>query len=350
MKNILVTGGAGFIGSHTCITLLEKGYKLIVIDSNINSSPDSLFKIRLIVEKKLIISNQLIFKKGNIGNFNFLREVFLSAKKENNQIDAVIHFAGLKSIEESIKKPLLYWENNVYGTIILLKVMREFNCKNIVFSSSASIYGKSNLMPINETNLVNPINTYGQTKVAIENILKDIYIADGKSWKIANLRYFNPIGAHPSGILGENPTYNANNLFPEICKVAASENRILKIFGKDWPTPDGTTIRDYIHVMDLAEAHENALSFILNNEPQILNLNIGTGLGISILDLVRKFIKINNCLVPFKFYPRRIGDVPILIADNHKAISILKWKPTRDLDAMCKDGWKWQRQKMKNIC
>ena len=269
--------------------------------------------------------------------------LFLKAKEKGKPIEGVIHLAGLKSVEESIRKPLLYWDNNVIGTMNLLKIMQKFDCKTIVFSSSATIYGVVSSDPIDEKCNINPNNPYGHTKAAIEFMLKGIFESSKDKWRIANLRYFNPIGAHDSGLIGENPSDVPNNLFPIICNVAQGKFSELKIFGNDWPTLDGTCVRDYIHVMDLAEAHTRALDFLISNKAQLIDLNIGTGIGTSVLELLEKFSKVNNCSVPFSYSGRRQGDAPVVIANNNKAISVLNWKPKRNLEEMCKNGWEWKK-------
>ncbi len=344
MKSILVTGGTGFIGSHTCLCLLERGYFINIIDSNINSSPVVLKKIKEIISTKKInnFENKLEFFKGDIRDINFLRKVFSVSHQNNRPIEAVIHFAGLKSVEESIKYPLSYWDVNVFGSICLFSVMEENNCKTIVFSSSATVYGNPDSNPIKESFFIKPQNPYGQTKGTVETILENIFNSAKGEWKVANLRYFNPIGAHYSGAIGEDPKNIPNNLFPFICRVALGKYKKLKIFGKDWPTSDGTGVRDYIHVMDLAEAHISSLEFLSNNESKFLNLNIGTGKGTSVLELVNAFKKINKVDIPCEFVKRRLGDVSEVVADNSLALKILDWKPTRNLEDMCKDGWNWQ--------
>ena len=339
MKTILVTGGTGFIGSHTNITLLENGYYVIVIDSNINSSKKSIKRISQITKKK---NQEILFRKGDIRSERFLNKVFLDAKLSGRPITAVIHFAGLKSIEDSIKYPLLYWDVNIKGSINLFKVMDKFNCHTIVFSSSASIYGFNNGKKLLESSEIKPQNPYAYSKASIEYILDEIYKSSGKEWKIAKLRYFNPIGAHPSGLVGEEPLQKVNNLFPYLCGVASGKYKELKIFGNDWPTNDGTCVRDYIHVMDLAESHLCALEFLLKKKTQNVSINIGTGKGTSVLGLLEAFNKINNFNLPYKFVTRRFGDVPVLVADNKLAISTLNWMPKRTLEDMCKDGWNWQ--------
>lgn len=342
MSTILVTGGAGFVGSHTCISLLEKGFKVIVLDSNINSSPIALDRVEDILKIKQKSYEKIVFEKGDIRDEIFLRNIFVRAIKRYSDIEAVIHFAGLKSVRESVLKPLAYWDSNLIGTLTLLKVMNDFDCKTLVFSSSASIYGNKVINPIVETSSIRPNNPYGETKAAIEIILNDLFMSSSYSeWRIANLRYFNPIGSHETGLIGENPNNIPNNLFPFICGVAAGKYEKLNIYGNDWPTNDGTGVRDYIHVMDLADSHLSALNFLFNNKPQIINLNIGTGIGTSVLELVEIFEKVNKRIIHFDFYKKRLGDVAELIADNKLAISKLDWKPRRDIEDMCRDGWKW---------
>ena len=343
MKHILITGGAGYIGSHTCIPLLEKGFKLTIIDSNVNSSPLSILRIKEIFRKDEF-NNKIYFKKGDIRDKSFLDRIFFNAIKDKNPFEAVIHFAGLKAVSESLSKPILYWENNVYGSICLFEVMRKYNCKNIVFSSSASIYENKSLSPILETSQIKPLTPYGQTKAAIENILESIFKSSGGSWRIANLRYFNPLGAHESGLIGDNPLGIPNNLFPVLCRVADGTYKEMKIFGKDWPTNDGTPIRDYIHIMDLAEAHCATLNFLFNKKPQIINLNVGTGKGTSVLELINIFMKVNNCKISYKYSERRLGDLPFVVADNRKITSLLEWIPKRNVEQMCKDAWNWQKE------
>ena len=339
--SILVTGGAGFIGSHTCLSLLEKGYNIVVIDSFINSNKLSLERVKDLVSEKNSI--QLNILKGDIRDQNLLNDIFLNYKSKKKPITSVIHFAGLKSVKESVINPIKYWDINVNGALTLFSKMKEYECHNIVFSSSATIYGKSNQIRISEKTQINPTNPYGQTKAAIEKILYDLFSSKKEPWKIANLRYFNPIGAHESGLIGESPLGIPNNIFPFLTKVAQGNLEKLNIFGNDWPTKDGTGVRDYIHVMDLAEGHIAALEFLLsNNKSQIINLNLGTGLGTSVLELVRTFEKVNNVNINYKFVPRREGDVANVVADNRLAKSILNWQPRRSLEEMCLDGWNWQ--------
>ena len=340
---ILVTGGAGFIGSHTCLTLLEKGHQVLVIDSYVNSYSKSLKRVIDIL--KLNNRNKIIdieILSGDVRNEKLLDELFSLHQSSGKPIQAVIHFAGLKSIKNSVKSPLKYWDANVNSSINLLRAMDRYKCRTIVFSSSATLYGFSTNKPIKENSLISPINPYGRTKEAIEKLLNDVYSSCPDKWKIANLRYFNPIGAHPSGMIGESPLGVPSNIFPYITQVAAGIINKLTIFGNDWPTLDGTGIRDYIHVMDLAEGHIRALDYLVNNKNQIINLNVGTGIGTSVLELVSTFEDVNKIKIPIEFAGRRSGDCSSVIADNSLATSILDWSPKKGLSDMCKDGWKWQ--------
>ena len=342
-KSILVTGGSGFIGSHTCLQLLESDHTIFLVDSNINSSELSINRIINIGKKNSFdFEKKLFFFKGDIRDEIFLDNVFLKAKQMKKKIEAVIHFAGLKSVRESVINPILYWDVNVNGSLKLFSLMKKYDCKTIVFSSSATVYGCRE-MNLKEDLDLRPANPYGETKVAIEKILKNIFISEKKSWRIANLRYFNPIGAHPSGLIGENPNNEPENIFPYICQVALGKKDKIKIFGNDWPTRDGTCIRDYIHVMDLSNAHVCALDFLFNNPPQSLDLNIGTGTGTSVLELINTFMKVNQCTLNYEFTERRDGDIPRIIADTTKANSILNWKAEKNIYDMCFDGFKWQK-------
>ena len=340
---VLVTGGAGFIGSHTCLALLEKGYEVIVIDSYVNSDKKSLQRVIDILKTNNRIENfDIDIAKVDIRDEKLLDKLFSKYKNLGKPIQSVIHFAGRKSVKESVINPLLYWDVNVNGSINLFRVMDKYNCRKIVFSSSATIYGISNNKPLNENAEIKPINPYGRTKVAIENILNDIYNSQPDKWKIANLRYFNPIGAHDSGMIGEDPIGIPNNIFPYINQVASGILDEFTIFGNDWPTLDGTCIRDYIHVMDLAEGHISTLKYLEESNKNIININLGTGLGTSVLELIDIFEKANNIKIPKNFASRRIGDSCSLIADNSFALTCLEWSPKRDLEQMCLDGWKWQ--------
>ena len=342
MKNVLVTGGAGYIGSHTSLALIEKGYNVYIIDSNFNSSKKSVEIIKTISRKNNSINGKLYFIKGDIRNISKLDETFKLAQDNGNQIESVIHFAGLKSVADSLLKPLFYWENNVQGTLNLLKVMKKNNCNTFIFSSSATIYGSVDNLKIKEDFEIKPIHPYGRTKAAIESLLKDLFKSNSSLWRIANLRYFNPIGAHESGLLGEDSLVSKSNIFPKISEVAFNRGKELLIFGNDWPTKDGTAIRDYIHVNDLAMGHIKTLEKLQSEGCQIVDLNLGCGRGISVLELVTKFQEINNVEVPYKFVKKRIGDVSSLIADNTKAKEYLKWSPLKSLEDMCCDEWRWR--------
>lgn len=343
MSRVLVTGGAGFIGSHTCIALLEKGYDVKVIDSLVNSSYKSLKRVeKILLSNNINVQDKLSFLNCDLRNLNDIEKVFKESKNEGKPISSVIHFAGLKAVNESLKTPLDYWDANVKGTINLLKIMDKNYCKKIVFSSSATIYGVKEDSYIDESSEISPSNPYGSTKVVVEKILSDLFNSDPKGWYILNLRYFNPIGAHPSGLIGESPHGIPSNIFPTITQVASGKLNELSIYGKDWPTFDGTCIRDYIHVMDLAEGHIAALQYLEKNETQIKNLNLGTGKGTSIIQLLDTFQRVNNIKIPHKFCDRRKGDIAHVVADNSLAKKYLNWIPKRNLEDMCKDGWKWQ--------
>ena len=343
MSRVLVTGGGGFIGSHTCVSLLERNFEIVVIDSFINSHQKSLNRIYEIFKSnnKDVLPLKVI--KCDIRQKEGLDSLFKQSKKEENPITAVFHFAGLKSVSESILNPLDYWDVNVGGTINLLKIMDKYNCRNIIFSSSASIYCLTKNGLIDESSRKNPNNPYGKTKLTVENILNNLYSKSPGKWRIACLRYFNPIGAHPSGLIGEEPKGIPSNIFPFITKVASKKLKELTIFGADWQTHDGTGIRDYIHIMDLAEGHIAALEYLLKNKAQIISFNLGTGKGTSVLELVKTFEKVNNISIPYKISNRREGDLPYVVANNSYAIKYLDWIPKRSLKEMCKDGWKWQK-------
>ncbi len=341
-KSILVTGGAGFIGSHACLSLIKKGYNLYIIDSFINSSELSIVNISRILKIENFDADGLInLVGGDITNKSVLRDVFLKSINDKKPIKAVLHFAGLKSVAESVANPSLYWKTNLISSLNLIEIMLEFDCLTIVFSSSATVYGLNNKSPINENGRLNPNNPYGNTKLAIENLLSDFYNIE-KKLKIANLRYFNPVGAHPSGLIGEDPKGIPNNIFPIIAKVAIRKLDKLNVFGNDWPTIDGTGVRDYIHVMDLAEGHINMLEFLINNEPQIVNLNLGTGIGTSVLQLINTYEEVNCIKIPFQFADRRNGDIAELVADNSYAKELINWTPKRGLKEMCRDSFNWQ--------
>jgi UDP-glucose 4-epimerase len=332
--SILITGGTGYIASHTLIELDKAGFSFIVYDNLSNSSLESLKRVSNIINK------EIEFVEGDIRDKEKLREVF-----KKHDIDSVIHFAGLKAVGESVEKPLKYYDNNVCGTLRLLEVMKEFNCKKIVFSSSATVYGDPATTPITEDFPVgSTTNPYGTSKYMIERILEDVYISDN-SFKIAILRYFNPVGAHESGIIGEDPNGIPNNLMPFITQVAVGKREYLNVFGGDYDTHDGTGVRDYIHVMDLANAHVKAIEY-LNKSDKIkpLIVNVGTGKGYSVLDVVKAFEKASGRKIPYKIVDRRSGDVAKVYADPSYAKKVLGWEATRDINKMCEDSWKWQSQ------
>ena len=326
-----MTGGSGYIGSHTCIELIEAGHKVVVVDNLCNSSFESLERV------KSITGEDIPYYKIDIRNKVELTRVF-----DQHSVDGVMHFAGLKAVGESVEMPIEYYDNNVVGCITLVEVMREFNCKTIVFSSSATVYGNPHTTPIQEDFPILATNPYGQSKLIIERFLQDVFIADD-SWRIAILRYFNPVGAHKSGLIGEDPRGLPNNLMPYISKVAAGKLEKLSVFGGDYNTPDGTGVRDYIHVMDLAKAHVKALS-VLVGEPQVFTTNLGTGVGYSVLDMVRAFEKASGKKVPCQIVPRRPGDIASCYADVGYAVEKLDWKSEFELDDMCQDTWRWQSQ------
>lgn len=331
--NILITGGTGYIGSHTCVEIINSGYNVIVVDNFCNSSPEVLNRIYKITGKHVKIYS------GDIRNQTFLEKIFLE-----NQINSVIHFAGLKSVSESFEKPLIYYDNNVNGSLNLFNIMKKFNVKNLIFSSSATVYGNSSSAPYNENMPTGQVcNPYGRTKYFVEEILKDIFKADN-SWNIIILRYFNPIGAHESSFLGEKPTGIPNNIMPYISLVAANKLPFLTIFGDNYNTPDGTCIRDYIHVVDLANGHLKALEKLNYLKKGELNIyNLGTGKGYSVLELIKNFEYVSNKKIHYKIGNRRYGDLPIVYADTKKAEKDLGFKAKFDIKKMCLDSWNWQK-------
>lgn len=343
MTSILVTGGSGFIGSHTCYSLLKEGHEIFVIDSFINSSEKSLERVILLLkERKKDFRRNLHLIKGDIKNPRDIEKIFQKALEIGKAIKAVIHFAGLKSVSDSVSNPISYWENNVTGTINLLKIMSKYDCNNLVFSSSATVYKAKSENLLKENDICEPINPYGYSKLTVERILNDLHISNPSKWRIVSLRYFNPVGAHKSGLIGEDPLGKANNIYPQITKVAIGQLNEIKIYGSDWPTYDGTGIRDYIHVMDIAEGHLAALNYLLKEKPQNLIINLGTGKGISVLELIKIFQDTNDVKIPFIFVGRRPGDYPFVVADNSLAKSILNWEPKRDITDICRTGWIWQ--------
>lgn len=327
---VLVTGAAGYIGSHTCISLHEAGFDFVVFDNLCNSSKQSLKR----VEK--IIGKEIDFVEGDIRDKDALDEVF-----KKYEIDSVIHFAGLKAVGESVANPLEYYDNNINGTLVLLEVMKKHNCKKIVFSSSATVYGDPHTTPIKENFPVGATtNPYGRTKYFIEEILRDVYISDNE-FKIVLLRYFNPVGAHESGAIGEDPNGIPNNLMPFVSQVAVGKREFLSVFGGDYDTHDGTGVRDYIHVVDLAAGHVKALEKI-DGINEVLTVNLGTGNGYSVLDMVKAFEKASGKKVAYKIVDRRAGDIAKCFADPSYAKEVLDWEAKKGIDEMCLDTWNWQ--------
>lgn len=326
---ILVTGGAGYIGSHTCVELLQAGYEVAVVDNLSNSKEEALRRVEEIAGRPL--SFHLV---------DLLDEPALDAVFSAAPVGAVIHFAGLKAVGESVSQPLRYYHNNLTGTLLLCQVMARHGVKNIVFSSSATVYGDPHAVPITEDFPLSATNPYGQTKLMIEQILRDLHQAD-PAWNIAILRYFNPIGAHPSGRIGEDPHDIPNNLLPYVAQVAVGRLPELPIYGNDYPTPDGTGVRDYIHVVDLAIGHLHALDKLSEN-PGVVVYNLGTGRGYSVLEVVRAFEKASGRTIPYRIVGRRPGDIAAAHADPGKANAELNWHAERNLDMMCTDAWRWQ--------
>ena len=329
--NVLVTGGAGYIGSHTCIELLESGYGVVVIDNLCNSNSKSLDRVRELTGK------DVAFYEGDVRDEALLRKIFAE-----NEIGCVIHFAGLKAVGESVAKPWEYYDNNLNSTLVLTKVMREAGMKNIIFSSSATVYTADNEMPLRETSRTGGCtNPYGWTKYMTEQILSGLSHAD-PAWSIVLLRYFNPIGAHASGMIGEDPRGIPNNLMPYITQVAIGRRDHLSIFGSDYDTPDGTGVRDYIHVVDLAKGHVAAVNYADKNLGCEV-FNLGTGIGYSVLDMVKAFNEANGLELPYKIVDRRPGDIATCYADPTKSAEVLGWKAEYNLQDMCRDSWNWQK-------
>ena len=329
MKRILVTGGAGYIGSHTVVELIAAGYEAIIVDNFSNSSVEVLDRL------KTITGVDVPFYKGSISDKEFMNRVF-----GENQIDAVIHFAAYKAVGESVQEPLKYYKNNVCGTISLLDVMKLHKVEHIIFSSSATVYGMNNISPLTEDLSTSAINPYGYTKLMMEQILTDVALANS-DWSVTNLRYFNPIGAHESGLIGEAPNGIPNNLMPYITQVAVGKLQELSVFGNDYDTYDGTGVRDYIHVVDLAKGHVLALKHNLENKG-VAVFNLGTGIGYSVLDMVKAFENVNGVKIPYTIKDRRPGDVATCFADASKANDILGWKAEKTLQDMMRDSWRWQ--------
>lgn len=326
---VLVTGGAGFIGSHTVVELQNAGFDVVVVDNLCNANEEALRRVKEITGK------DLAFYPYDVRDRARMEEVFSAHK-----IDWVIHFAGLKAVGESVKKPILYYDNNLISTLVLLETMEKFGVKNFVFSSSATVYGEPERLPLDEECRLSTTNPYGTTKLMQERILKDLYVADN-TWNIALLRYFNPVGAHPSGRIGEDPKGIPNNLMPYVAQVASGKLQKIGVFGNDYPTPDGTGVRDYIHVVDLARGHVAAIQKL--NTPGVHIYNLGTGKGYSVLDMIHAFEKACGKKLPYEIKPRRAGDVPACYASSKKAEKDLGWKAEYDLEDMCRDQWNWQK-------
>lgn len=329
--NVLLTGGTGYIGSHATVALIEAGFNVVLLDNLSNSQRDVVDRLKKITLKKIR------FIEADVRD----KHLVSSALKEY-KIDAVIHFAGLKAVSESVSDPLKYYDNNVVGTIKLLEAMREVGIKKLVFSSSATVYGEPQYLPYDEGHPTSAINPYGSTKLHIEGLLKDLTDSD-KAWSVGILRYFNPIGAHDSGLIGEDPQGIPNNLMPYILDVAAGIYPYVRVFGDDYPTHDGTGVRDYIHVMDLAGGHLSALQFLIKNHGWHA-FNLGSGNGVSVLDIIRTFNRINNLHVEYQILPRRTGDLPEYFASADKAANMLGWKASRTLEDMCKSAWNWRKE------
>ena len=326
---VLVTGGAGYIGSHTVVELLNAGCEVVVVDNLSNANEESLRRVKEITGK------DLAFYPYDVRDRAKLTEVFSA-----HSFDWVIHFAGLKAVGESVQKPVLYYDNNLISTLVLLETMEQFGVRNLVFSSSATVYGEPERLPLDEDCRLSTTNPYGTTKLMQEQMLKDLYRADSR-WNIALLRYFNPVGAHPSGRIGEDPKGIPNNLMPYVAQVASGKLQKIGVFGNDYPTPDGTGVRDYIHVVDLARGHVAAIQKL--NEPGVHIYNLGTGKGYSVLDMVHAFEKACGKKLPYEIKPRRAGDVPACYATSAKAERELGWKAQYDLEDMCRDQWNWQK-------
>ena len=339
MAELLITGGAGFIGSHSCLVLLEAGHNLVVLDNFDNSSPESLKRVLQLAGPSAAGRLQVV--EGDIRSAADLERAF-EAAPAGQPITAVVHFAGLKAVGESVREPLRYWDVNLCGSRQLVESMQAHGCRSLVFSSSATLYGMPELVPIPESAPIQPINPYGHSKAAVEQLLADLAASEA-GWRIARLRYFNPVGAHPSGRIGEDPRGIPNNLFPFVSQVAVGRRPELQVFGGDWPTPDGSGIRDYIHVMDLAEGHRAALDVLLAEPPQLLSLNLGSGQGHSVLEVVRAFELACGRSVPYTVVERRDGDAASTVADPRLATTRLGWRTRRSLEEMCRDGWAWQQ-------
>ena len=333
---VLVTGGAGFIGSHTVVQLLEGGYQVVIVDDLSNSSAVAVDRVKTIVGDEA--AKNLTFYEANVLDRDAMNKIF-----DTHQIDRVIHFAGFKAVGESVSKPVEYYHNNIENTLVLIDVMRNHGCKSIIFSSSSTVYGDPDNPPVTEEDPKKPAtNPYGWTKWMIEQILMDVHTADPE-WDVVLLRYFNPIGAHESGLIGEDPKGIPNNLVPYVAQVAIGKMKAVRVFGNDYPTPDGTGVRDYIHVVDLARGHVAAADYAMKHTGTEI-INLGTGHGYSVLDIVKAFEKVNGVKVPYKIEARRPGDIAECWADPAKAKELLGWTAQKNLEDMCRDAWRWQTQ------
>jgi UDP-glucose 4-epimerase len=324
-----VLGGAGYIGSHTCVELIQAGYDVVIFDNFCNSSAESVARVESITGKKITLI------EADVRDKKALQKAFTQ-----HDFDAVMHFAGLKAVGESVSNPLKYYDNNFNATVNLCEVMQEFDCKNLIFSSSATVYGDPEEVPIKEDAPLSATNPYGRSKLMIEDLIRDLVVADD-AWNAVILRYFNPVGAHDSGMIGEDPTGIPNNLMPYISQVAGGELECLSVFGSDYNTVDGTGVRDYIHVVDLAKGHVKALSYLLSNKG-VININLGTGVGYSVLEMIKAFQHASGKNIAYKLVGRRAGDVAMCYADPALAKDKLDWEAELELDRMCKDSWRWQ--------
>jgi UDP-glucose 4-epimerase len=357
LANLLITGGGGFIGSHCTLCLLAEGHDVLVLDSFVNSDLEALRRVALLAGFSPMKSTGfgIWTAQGNGGCLTVIQgDVRRPADVERamtlRPVHAVLHFAGLKALAESIREPLLYWDVNVHGSRCLLEAMRAHGCRTLIFSSSATLYGYPATLPVRESAPVQPLHPYGHTKAAVEQLLADLAASEA-GWRIARLRYFNPVGAHPSGRIGEDPRGVPTNLFPLIGQVAMGQREALSIFGTDWPTADGTGVRDFIHVMDLAEGHHSALSHLLASESDLLlTLNLGTGQGVSVLEMVRTYAEVSGRPIPQRVLPRREGDTASSVADASLALELLGWSTRRTLEDICRDGWRWHSSHPQGYC
>lgn len=337
MAIYLITGGTGYIGSHIAVKLLKSGHQCILYDNLSNSSSDVVNRIEILAGRRPL------FRKGDIRDKFSLVSLFREFSNSSTLISGVIHCAGLKAVGESVQNPSIYWDNNLIGSFNLIQVMESFNCYLFLFSSSATVYGYPTSHPISEQSNLKPINPYGSTKLAVENLLRGFYDSSPDKWKIICLRYFNPVGAHPSSLIGESPIGTANNLFPLLTRVASGRLNNLQVFGNNWPTPDGTPIRDYIHVEDLAEGHLSALKYLSEKDSFYKEINLGTGKGSSVLEVIAEFDKLLGGSIKYQCVSRREGDAAITVADPSCAHNLLNWRATYSLESMCRDAWNWEK-------